>query len=107
MSPILKKSAPPSRLFKAYFEDLEDIGDIGVLLTIADGIGLDRAMTERLFGTDADLDDIRARDAHARGRGVSGVPTFIIAQQHAVPGAQPTELWLKVMDELAEAAKEG
>ena len=99
-----RQTAAVSRLFKAYFEDLQDIGDQGVLLDIAQGIGLDRAMTERLFETDADLDDIRARDAHARERGGTGVPTFIIAQQHAVPGAQPTELWLNVIDELAAQA---
>ena len=99
-----RQTAAVSRLFKAYFEDLQDIGDQGVLLDIAQDIGLDRAMTERLFEADADLDDIRARDAHARERGVTGVPTFIIAQQHAVPGAQPTELWLNVIDELAAQA---
>ena len=31
-----------SRLFKAYFEELQDIGDAQVLLDIAEGIGLDR-----------------------------------------------------------------
>ena len=67
---------------------------------------MDRAMTERLFETDGDKDDIRARDAHARERGVTGVPTFLIANQHVVPGAQPTDLWLKVIDDLIEAAKD-
>ena len=86
-----RQTAAVSRLFKAYFEDLQDIGERAVLLDIASGVGLDRAMLERLFETDADLDDIRARDAHARNRGVTGVPTFIIGQQHAVPGAQPPE----------------
>jgi len=33
---------------------------------------------------------------------VQGVPCFIIANQHALSGAQPTELWVQVMDELAE-----
>jgi predicted DsbA family dithiol-disulfide isomerase len=31
------------------------------------------------------------------------VPTFVVAGQHAVPGAQPTELWTKVIDELVGA----
>ena len=43
-------------------------------------------MTERLFASDGDIDDIRARDAHARERGVTGVPTFVIANQHVVAG---------------------
>ena len=57
-------------------------------------------MTSRLLSSDADADDIRARDAHARERGVSAVPTFIIANQHVVPGAQPPELWGQVIDYL-------
>jgi predicted DsbA family dithiol-disulfide isomerase len=32
--------------------------------------------------------------------GISSVPTFIVAGKHAVPGAQPPELWLKVIEEL-------
>ena len=96
-----RQTAAVSRLFKGYFEDGHDIGDRNVLLGIADGIGMDRAMTERLFESDADLKDIRDRDAHARARGVSGVPTFVIANTHVVPGAQPPELWARVLDELA------
>jgi predicted DsbA family dithiol-disulfide isomerase len=56
------------------------------------------------LGTDADQTDIRDRDRAARDMGVSGVPTFIVASQHAVPGAQPTETWLNVIDELIGAA---
>ena len=100
-----RQTAAVSRLFKAYFENGEDIGDRTVLLDIADGIGMDRAMTERLFDSDADVEDIRARDAHARQHGVTGVPTFVVANTHALPGAQPPELWAKVLDELAEQAK--
>ena len=100
-----RQTAVVSRLFKAYFEDGADIGDREVLLGIADGVGMDRAMTERLFESDADLEDIRARDAHARGRGVSGVPTFVVANTHVVPGAQPPELWARVIEELAGGGK--
>ena len=102
-----RQTAVVTRLFKAYFEDLLDIGDRRVLGDIAEGVGLDRAMIERLFEGDGDLEDIRARDAHARARGVTGVPTFLVANQHVVPGAQPTELWLKVMDELLAAEAKG
>lgn len=96
-----RQTAAVSSLFRAYFVDGRDIGDTRVLIGIADEIGLDRAMTERLFQGDGDADDIRARDANARERGVTGVPMFIIANQHAVPGAQPADLWLKVIDDIA------
>jgi len=88
-------------LFAAYFKEGRDIGNAEVLADIADACGMDAAMVLRLLATDAEVDDIRARDAHSREMGVTGVPTFIIANQHAVPGAQPTELWTKVLDELA------
>jgi predicted DsbA family dithiol-disulfide isomerase len=89
-------------LFRAYFKEARDIGDRDTLADIADSAGLDAAMIRRLLATDADEEDIRARDAHARERGVTGVPTFIIANRNVVPGAQPAELWLQLIDEILE-----
>ena len=97
-----RQTAVVSRLFKAYFEVGQDIGDVGILLDIAEGVGMDREMTARLFATDADTDDLRARDADARAKGVSGVPTFVLANQHVLPGAQPAELWTQVIKDIAE-----
>ncbi len=96
-----------SALFRAYFKEARDIGDLDVLADIADGAGLDAAMMRKLLQGDADADDIRARDAWARERGVTGVPTFIVGQRHAVPGAQPADLWVKVIKELAAGTLEG
>ena len=91
-----------SALFRAYFVDGRDIGDLEVLADIADNAGLDAAMVRQLLQGDSDADDIRARDAWAREKGVTGVPTFVVGQQHAVPGAQPPELWAQVIDELRQ-----
>ncbi|NNL17183.1 MAG: DsbA family oxidoreductase [Boseongicola sp.] len=97
-----RQAAVVTRLFKAYFEDGKDIGDHETLIDIAKGVEMDVEVAKRLLSSDADLQDIRARDAHARERGVTGVPTFVIANQHVVPGAQQPELWVQVIDELAE-----
>ena len=40
--------------------------------------------------------------AGPRLRGVRGVPCFIIDNHYVVQGAQPSELWLKAFDEIAE-----
>ena len=101
-----RQTAMVSRLFTSYFREGLDIGDPEVLLSIADAIGLDRAMTERLLLSDADADDIRTRDAHARERGVTGVPTFVLANQHVLVGAQPTDLWEKVIADITEQLSE-
>lgn len=91
-----------SALFRAYWKEGRDIGNRAVLADIAAAAGMDRAVTLRLLESDADADDIRARDADARKKGVSAVPTFLIAQQYVVSGAQPPEVWGKVIAELAE-----
>lgn len=95
-----KQTAAVDALFHAYFIEARDIGDHEVLGDIADGIGMDASAVLKLLASEADTDDIRARDAHSREMGVSSVPTFIVAGQHAVPGAQPPELWARVIDEI-------
>jgi len=95
-----RQTAAVSKLFKAYFNEGRDIGDQATLATIAGEIGMDADMVARLLASDADADDIRARDADARHKGVNAVPTFVIANQHVVPGAQPTDLWTQVIDDI-------
>ncbi|WP_299699644.1 DsbA family oxidoreductase [uncultured Tateyamaria sp.] len=99
-----KQTAAVSSLFKAYFVETRDIGDHDVLADIADSIDMDASVVRRLLASDADREDISARDAHSRQMGIQSVPTFVVANQHAVPGAQPPELWAKVISELREGA---
>lgn len=101
-----KQTPVVDALFIAYFEQGRDIGDVDVLADIADSAGLDAAAIRRLLETDADVKDISDRDAHARARGVTGVPTFIVANQHVVPGAQQPELWARLIDEINEQVNE-
>ena len=89
-------------LFYAYFVEGRDIGDHEVLADLADAAGMDAAVVAKLLAGDVDKDDIRARDAHSREMGISAVPTFIVAGQHAVPGAQPAAMWLQIIDEINE-----
>jgi predicted DsbA family dithiol-disulfide isomerase len=97
-----RQTAVVSALFRAYFQEARNIGDAEVLADIADSVGMDAAVVLKLLASDADRADILEREAHSREMGVNSVPTFIVAGQHAVPGAQPTELWLKVIDEIAD-----
>jgi predicted DsbA family dithiol-disulfide isomerase len=101
-----KQTAMVSALFRAYWRDGRDIGDPEELADIAEEIGLDAKAIARLLATDADADDLRARDADARAKGVTAVPTFLIAQQYVVSGAQPPEVWAQIIDELVAKAKE-
>lgn len=100
-----RQNAAVAGLFRAYWREGRDIGNRAVLADIAASAGMDRAMVARLLDSDADAGDIRARDEDARRKGVNSVPTFLIAQQYVVSGAQPPEVWGNVIRELVEKAK--
>lgn len=90
-----------SGLLRAHWLEARDIGQPQELIQIAANAGMDSEMVQNLLKGDADRDEVLRREAHARERGISSVPTFIVADQHAVSGAQPAALWVKVIDELS------
>jgi predicted DsbA family dithiol-disulfide isomerase len=96
------QTAVVTHLFAAYWHQGRDIGDLQVLADVAELGGMDRAATLRLLQSDADRDDLIARDQDARQKGVSAVPTFLIAQQYVVSGAQSPEAWAEVIAELID-----
>lgn len=102
-----RQAAVVSGLFRGYWRDGLDIGAAEVLADIAAASGMDRAVVLRLLASDADADDIQSRDEDARRKGVTAVPSFLIAQQYMVSGAQPPEVWAQVIDELVTSAKAG
>ena len=89
-----------SGLMRAYWREGRDIGDPDVLAQIGEQAGMNGQVIRRLLATTEDRDEIAAREIHARQRGVSAVPTFIIGNSHVVTGAQPASLWQSVIDEL-------
>ncbi|MEN8891888.1 MAG: DsbA family oxidoreductase, partial [Planktotalea arctica] len=95
-----RQSMVVSALFRAYFKEGRDIGNSEVLADIADTCGMDAALVQRLLATDEDLEGIREKDASFRKMGVNSVPTFIVAGQHAVPGAQPVEVWRSIITDI-------
>lgn len=90
-----------SALLAAHWREGRNIGRADVLADLAAGAGMDGALVARLLATEADRDTVLTAEAHARGRGVRSVPTFIVADRHVVAGAQPAQLWQDVIDELA------
>ena len=95
-----RQSMVVSAMFHAYFKEGRDISDVEVLADLADTCGMDAALIQRLLATDEDLEGVREKDAGFRKMGVNSVPTFIIAGQHAVPGAQSPEMWRKVIADI-------
>src|SRR4051812_3862833 len=90
-------------LFRAYFTEGRNIGDIDTLTELAASAGLDAGVIGAYLRSVEDEETIRSEDAFARQIGISGVPCFIIDQQYAISGAQPSEAFLEVF----ELAKKG
>lgn len=100
-----RQSAVVSALFRAYFADGKDISAPEVLAAIAAQAGMDGEMVRRLLATDADVQEIRERDAMIRERGLTGVPGFLIGRRYVLTGAQPTEVWLDLIDQILASGK--
>jgi predicted DsbA family dithiol-disulfide isomerase len=90
------------RLFIAYFENGEDIGDIRVLADIADLCGMDGREVAELLESDADLALVTREDQIAREMGVTGVPAMIFGGKLAVSGAREPEVLVSVIDRVSE-----
>jgi predicted DsbA family dithiol-disulfide isomerase len=89
------------RLFRAYFVDGADIGQIKILAAIADDVGLDGELVEELLNSDADRESVEREDTMARKIGINGVPTFLIGGKVLVNGAQDAEHLVRVIDHVA------
>jgi len=93
-------------LYKAYFVDGKNVGDIDTLLEIAEAAGLPadgarEVLEQRSFEKIVDADWAKSRDY-----GVTGVPTFV-AGGYGVVGAQPYEALEQLMNEVGAQAREG
>jgi len=87
-------------LFVANFEEGKDISNPEILADIAESIGMDRAVVERLLASEADIAETKAADKKAREMGVQGVPTFLIDGKYVVTGARETAFWVDLIDEI-------
>ena len=90
-------------LFRAFFTELKDIGDHGILKEIAAEIGMDPALTAELLTKEDNKNTVREEIMFFRNLGINGVPCFIYNGQFAVQGAQPVEAHLKALDEAAKS----
>jgi predicted DsbA family dithiol-disulfide isomerase len=89
------------RVFRAYFRDQANIGDRGVLLELAQEVGLDPAQLGEALAQDRYAMRLKNTGLMAHQRGISGVPTFMIGNSPLV-GAQSTEVWRQVLQRAAE-----
>lgn len=98
------QNAVTERYFRAYFEDGADLTSRGTLVALAEEAGAN------VTGWPDALEDSDRRErvaeeiAFASKRGISGVPFMVVAGKYGIEGAQPTDVLVRALRQIAAAA---
>jgi predicted DsbA family dithiol-disulfide isomerase len=101
LTPDAQRPQMTDALYDAYFEHGQDIGNLEVLVSIAANMGADAAALREQLAGDAARAEVLAEAYEAQRLGVSGVPLFVFNHRYAVSGAQPAQVLLGVMAQVA------
>jgi predicted DsbA family dithiol-disulfide isomerase len=103
-STVQRGSDMKAALFKAYFQEGRDIGDLETLVAIAVEQGFDEQAAREELANNELRETVIGLEDHARKVGVTGVPFFIIDGKLAVSGAQTPEVWAQVFAQVLKDA---
>jgi predicted DsbA family dithiol-disulfide isomerase len=91
------------RLFDAYWGRGRDIGDEQVLIEEGRAAGLDEAEIVDAMGNDAYRQVVQSATDAAIELGAGGVPAWVIDRRALVPGAQPHDVFERLLERLGHA----
>ncbi len=86
-------------LFRAYFLEGQNIGDLNIIAHAAVEVGLDRTETEEFLASDKGAVEVKTEEAVGRRLGISGVPHFVFNGRIAISGAQPPDIFVSAIQE--------
>ena len=94
-------------LFAAYWSEARDIGEIDVLVDVAEAAGLDGDKARAVLESGAYEERVRQSTVDAQRLGVTGVPAWLLDDRVLVPGAQPHGIFDRVLRELGYSPLDG
>lgn len=86
------------RLLRAYFVEAANVADPDVLTAAATEVGLPEDRVRDVLGGSEFAGAVEADIREAVALGANGVPFFVIDRKYAVAGAQPTDVFVQVLD---------
>ena len=83
-------------VFDAYWIEGKDIGDLFLLIELAESVGLNKDEIMAYIKSDEPVNRLKKNMFELGRRGINGVPTFLIGDQFVI-GAQPYEVFEQVI----------
>ena len=84
-------------VFRKVYVEGEDISDWDVLRSVAQEVGLDADEMKHEVDEGRYTDNVAEQVRQAYGIGVNGVPTYVINGRYAIVGAQPYDVFERVL----------
>jgi len=85
-------------VFNSYWLEGKDIGDLSLLLDLAESVGLNKEEIIIYIKSDEPVNRLKKNMFELGRRGINGVPTFLIGDQFVI-GAQPYEVFQRVIEQ--------
>ena len=105
LAPEDKRDEVIEAVYAAYFEHGQDIGDLEVLVSIGDMLGMDAGQLRVHLGAGEVRRQVEIEAQQSLKMGIRGVPFFVVDGKYAFSGAQPTEVITNVLHEVQERGK--
>lgn len=97
LTPKNHKNVIVEALYKAYFEDGLNIGDVDTLARLGKSFGFNESKLKQQLSGDAALAEVMAEAKAAKNRGISSVPFFVIDNKVSISGSQSVDVFIQAM----------
>jgi predicted DsbA family dithiol-disulfide isomerase len=94
-----KQDTMVEALFRAYFLEGQNIGDVTTLTHVAAEAGLDRTGTEEFLESEKGVVEVKGEEAVGRRLGIRGVPYFVLNGIVSISGAQPPDIFVSAIQQ--------
>ncbi len=98
--------AMKERLLAAYFTEGRSVSDPAELADLGVEVGLDRTRVDAVMAGDEFGAEVRADEAQAVELGCTGVPFFVVDGKFGIPGAQPPDVLLRLLNRVWDKSEE-
>jgi len=97
-----KQTALKLAFFKAHFTDLLYLNDEESLLGVVQSVGLDSNRAKEILAGGEYFQEVRSEQNKLQQMGITSVPTFIINDEYALTGGQPSDAFVQALKQIAE-----